>query len=194
MLHSRTRTCLTLAMLATCLWAAWHAGAFLVVNDPHPSDVIVVLAGETSVRPARALELLDQGYARKVFIDVPAQAKIYDLTQVQLAENYIRELPQGASVGICPIVGLSTKGVANDVAVCLAKDQPKSVLIVTSDHHTRRALSVFRHKIPGVRFSVAAAYDPSQFGPRWWTHRQWAKTFFEEWVRVLWWELIDQWK
>jgi len=33
------------------------SGRYLIVDDPQKSDVILVLAGETELRPARALEL-----------------------------------------------------------------------------------------------------------------------------------------
>ena len=42
---------------------AVESGRFLVVDLPRRSDVIVVLAGETYRRPARAFELLNSGYA-----------------------------------------------------------------------------------------------------------------------------------
>lgn len=58
-------------LVAGLIVFAANAGKMLVVDSPQPSDVIVVLAGETDSRPARALELLDQGYARRLLIDVP---------------------------------------------------------------------------------------------------------------------------
>ena len=166
---------------------AMDAGRMLVVDDPQPSDVILVLAGETERRPERALQLLDQGYGRRVVMDVPAAARIYDSTQVELAEKYVRGLPQAASVRICPIEGLSTRDEVHDVEKCLAGEEARRVLIVTSDFHTRRALSIFREEVPGKSFSVAAAKDETQFGTRWWTHRQWAKTCLDEWMKVVWW-------
>ena len=42
-------------------------------------------------------------------------------------------------------------------------------------------------------FSVAAARDDKQFGSRWWTNRQWAKTCFDEWLRLLWWSSVERW-
>jgi uncharacterized SAM-binding protein YcdF (DUF218 family) len=172
---------------------AANAGNILVVNAPQPSDVIVVLAGETDRRPARALQLLDEGYGRRVVIDVPAAVRIYDFTQVQLAENYVHNLPQAASVDICPIQGLSTREEAHDVEQCLAREKGTKVLIVTSDFHTRRSLSIFRHEVHGKSFSVAGAHDDTQFGTRWWTHRQWAKTCVDEWLRVIWWTALERW-
>jgi hypothetical protein len=184
-----------LAVLLTAMLVAFaaDAGRLLVVDAPQPSDVILVLAGETDRRPARALELLDQGYGRRVVIDVPASAKIYGLTQVQLAEKYIQGLPEAASVRICPIEGLSTREESHDVEKCLAGEEGSRILIVTSEFHTRRSLSIFRHEVPGKSFSVAAARDETQFGTRWWTHRQWAKTCVDEWLRLLWWTAVERW-
>lgn len=173
---------------------AARAGDFLVVDAPRRSDVILVLAGETDRRPQRALELLGQGYGRRVLLDVPTNAKIYDFTEIQLARNYVQDLPQAASITICPIDGLSTKDESKDAGKCLAREAGKSVLIVTSDFHTRRALSIFRREIPGHECSVAAARDEAQFGVKWWTHRQWAKTLLDEWLRLIWWKTVDQWR
>ncbi len=174
--------------------AAAKAGSFLVVDAPRPSDVILVLAGETDRRPERALQLLAQGYGRRIVLDVPTNIKIYEFTQIQLAEKYVHDLPQAASVSVCPIDGLSTKDESKDAEKCIAREGARSVLIVTSDFHTRRALNVFRREIPGHEYSVAAARDEAQFGVRWWTHRQWAKTFVNEWLRVIWWKAVDQWR
>ena len=56
-------------MLVSLAVLASQAARFLVVDDPEKSDAIVVLAGETNVRPARALELLRQGVAPHVFLN-----------------------------------------------------------------------------------------------------------------------------
>ncbi|MGC2325847.1 MAG: YdcF family protein [Candidatus Sulfotelmatobacter sp.] len=172
---------------------AVKAGTFLVVDAPRPSDVIVVLAGETDRRPTRALELLQQGYGKRVMIDVPAEARIYTFTQLELAQKYVQSLPEAAAVSVCPTEGLSTKAETRDVEKCLAGVSSGTVLIVTSEFHTRRALSIFRQELPGRTFSVAASFDSTQFGTRWWTHRQWAKTFVDEWLRLLWWNAVDRW-
>lgn len=180
-------------VLLGVLWAA-NAGKFLVVNDPQPSDVILVLAGETEVRPARAVKLLEQGYARRVIIDVPALAKDFGFTEIELAQQYVQHLNEAASVGICPIYGLSTRDEARDAEKCLASENAGRVLVVTSDFHTRRALATFRRLIPGKTFSVAAAFDDTQFGTHWWRRRQWAKAFLDEWMKLLWWMAVDRWR
>jgi DUF218 domain len=169
------------------------AGKYLVVDAPRPSDVILVLAGETNYQPERALQLLAQGFGRRIMLDVPANSKIYEFTQLQLAEKYVQDLPNGAMVSICPIHGLSTRDEAKDATSCLPRGDER-VLIVTSDFHSRRAMSIFQREIPGRSYSVASSRDEENFGARWWTHRQWAKTFIDEWLRLIWWKSVDQWR
>jgi hypothetical protein len=173
---------------------AASAGRLLVVDAPQHADVLLVLAGETDRRPARALQLLDQGYGRRMVIDVPAAARIYESTELELAKKYIEDLPQAASVRICPIKGLSTREESHDAEKCLATEEGTRILIVTSDYHTRRSVSIFRHEVKGKSFSVAAARDDTQFGTRWWTNRQWAKTCVDEWLRLVWWNAVERWR
>jgi hypothetical protein len=169
------------------------SGRFLVVNQPRKSDVIVVLAGETDRRPARGLELLGQGYAPRLILDVPAETKIYQWSQAELARKYVEALPEAGSITVCPINGLSTRDEGQDVAGCLQGVSGRSILLVTSDYHTRRALSIFKRVLP-AEYSVAAAFDEREFGVQWWRHREWAKVNFGEWVKLIWWELFDRWR
>ncbi len=185
---------LGLLVVAGAVAFAAGAGRLLVVDDPQRSDIIVVLAGENDRRPEHALHLLDQGYARRVLLDVPEGVRVYDSTVVELAEHYIQRKPEADRVGICPIRGLSTRDESRDVINCLAQEPGSRILIVTSDYHTRRSLSTFRHEIRGKSFSVAAVHDSSAFGTRWWARREWAKTCVDEWLRLLWWSAIDKWR
>jgi DUF218 domain-containing protein len=181
------------ALVLLLLWLAASSANFLIIDDPQKSDAILVLAGETEHRPARALQLLDQGYAGHVVFDVPADPKIYGSSYLQIAQNWASAQPQSQALMVCPIHGLSTKSETADAVECLRKLGVRSVLLVTSDFHTRRALSIFRKEVPELTFRVAAAHDPAQFGVRWWRHRQWAKTNLDEWFRLLWWGLVDRW-
>jgi len=173
---------------------ASQAGRFLVVDDPEKSDAIVVLAGETNVRPARALELLRKGVAASALLDVQTRDRIYDQQLIAIAQKYVTGLAEASRVSVCPIAGFSTMAEADDVSRCLKPLGARRVLIVTSDFHTRRALAIFRHRLPQYQFNVAAAGNPVQFGEDWWTNREWAKVTFDEWSKMLWWEAVDQWR
>jgi uncharacterized SAM-binding protein YcdF (DUF218 family) len=183
-----------IALLAGILLLFTTSGKFLIINQPQHADAIVVLAGETDRRPALGLQLLQENYAPKMVLDVPANAKLYQMNMLLLAQQYVHELPEAGQVSICPIYGLSTKAEAQDVMQCLKTLGVHSVLVVTSDYHTRRALSTFKHELLGVPISVAAATDQQQFGSAWWKHRQWAKLNFDEWLRLVWWEAVDRWR
>jgi hypothetical protein len=173
---------------------ASQAARFLVVDEPGKSDAIVVLAGETNVRPARALELLRQGVAPRVFMDAETRDRIYDQQLTEIAQKYVNGLGEANRVSVCPIVGFSTNAEADDVSRCLQSLGAHRVLIVTSEFHTRRALMIFRHRLPQYQFNAAAARNPAQFGEAWWTNREWAKVTLDEWLKMLWWEAVDRWR
>ena len=173
---------------------ARRAARLLVVDQPEKSDAIVVLAGETNVRPARALELLRQGLAEHVLLNAETRDRIYDQQLVEIAQKYAHGLAEANRVSVCPIAGFSTFAEADDAARCLQPLGVHRVLIVTSESHTRRALMIFRHRLPQYRFSAAAARNPAQFGEAWWTNREWAKTTFDEWLKTLWFEAVDRWR
>ncbi len=192
MRFSRLRIGLFLVVIFVAL--ASQAARFLVVDEPGKADAVVVLAGETNVRPARALELLRLGFAPRVFLDAETRDLIYDQRLTDIAQKYVNGLPEANRVSVCPIVGFSTNAEADDVDRCLQPLGAHRVLIVTSDYHTRRALLIFRHRLPQYLFNAAAARNPQQFGEAWWTHREWAKVTFDEWSKMLWWEAVDRWR
>jgi uncharacterized SAM-binding protein YcdF (DUF218 family) len=182
-----------IAILTAVLLFSVTSGRFLVVNDLQRADVIVVLAGETNRRSTLGLQLLSQNYAPKMLLDVSVNEIIYDQNLMDIAKAFIQKSPQRHSVEICPIIGLSTKAEAHDVAGCLSQTGVHRILVVTSDYHTRRARSIFQHELRGYQIFVTPASDAAQSGASWWKHRQWAKMNFDEWVRLMWWELVDRW-
>jgi hypothetical protein len=183
-----------LAVIVILAVAASQAARFLVVDQPEKSDAIVALAGETNARPARALELLRQGMAPHVFMDAETRSRIYDTQLIDIAQNYVNRLPEANRVSVCPIFGSSTFAEAHDVSRCLQSLGAHRVLIVTSDYHTRRALMIFRRRLPQYQFSIAGATDTAQFGEAWWTNREWAKVVFDESAKMLWWQTVDRWR
>jgi hypothetical protein len=186
---------LSLSVLGALLFLAAlaSAGRFLVIDRPGPADVIVVLAGEAEQRPERGLELLRKGYAPRLLMDVPGNTRIYQWNQLELAQRYIQQLPEAAAVSICPISAVSTKGEVQDMARCLQNVDARTILLVTSDFHSRRALSTFGKLLPRYRYQVVAVSDPKEFGVNWWQHREWAKTALEEWAKLIWWETVERW-
>ena len=90
--------------------AGSQAARFLVVENPQKSDAMVVLAGDTSMRPERGLELLRQGMAPRMFLDAEAGEQIYDQQLTDIAQRYVNGLPEAGRISVCAIVARSTIG------------------------------------------------------------------------------------
>lgn len=186
-------------LLMLCLIAGFIAGSgyLLVQNNPEKSDVVVVLAGErTDGRYRKGLEMLRAGYGNVMLVDAAQDFLYYGHTPAEYAAKYIQE-SAGADaerVKVCPYQGDATKTEVSWVVKCMQAAGAKSAVIVTSDHHTRRALSVFRVMRPDYRWTVAPSFNATEFGVKWWQHRQWAKMWIDEWQRMLWWQGVDRWR
>ena len=174
--------------------ANWLVIDFRQKDNRQKADAIVILAGETDHRPALGIELLHEQLAGKLILNVPDGVRVYQRTQIDLAKEYLQSAAEPGTVSVCPIRGLSTKEEAHDAEPCLDAIGARSVLLVTSDFHTRRALATFQNELHGRTFYMASAPDARNFGSPWWRHRQWAKVFFDECVRLAWWELVDRWR
>lgn len=169
-----------------------HAGSFLTLNAPEHADAIVVLGGAEG--PYRhAVKLQKQGYADRILLDASVTQTIYGRPEADLAAEFLNRTSPGLTE-VCPTIQDSTFGEAADVKRCLAGLNISSVLIVTSDFHTRMALSIFQKRLPQYHWSVAASSAPYHDADQWWKHRAWAKTVLDEWNRFAWWELVDRWR
>ena len=185
---------LTLVLTALGVFAV-YGDRWLVVDQPTKSDAIVVLEGENDRRVSRGLELLRQGYASWLVLDANTVV-IFGSPNVDLARRFAASQPpqDAARIIVCPVPSQSTKGEAHDVAACLGSIGARKVLLATSDYHSRRALTVFRHELPGYEFSAASARDDHEYGHPWWKRRQWAKIFISEIAKLAWYELVDRWR
>ena len=182
--------------IATLVFAVF-AGRLLVRDQPERSDVIVVLAGDSqNERYRRGMELLRAGYGNHLFLDAQSDSTYFGHTPVEYAEAFLKQGTgdMSAKVSVCPFEEDSTLTETGFVAKCLEPFHPRNVLLVTSDFHTARARSMFAHRLPQYHWSVAAAHDLRIFGTHWWQRREWAKTTFEEWLKVIWWNAIDRWR
>jgi uncharacterized SAM-binding protein YcdF (DUF218 family) len=192
----KKKTVFILFFLGIVLFAVF-AGRLLVADWAERSDAIVVLAGDSmDIRYARGMELLHQGYGKHLFLDASADTHFFGKTPAEYASAFLKQEAGDMSdkVSVCPFAQDSTMTETIYVQKCLSQSEAKSVLLVTSDFHSRRALSIFRKKLPQYHWSVAAARDPDMFGVRWWQHREWTKTAFYEWLKTLWWNGIDRWR
>jgi len=181
--------------------ASEYAASFLRVNNAEPSDVMVVLGGGfDDSRYWRGVQLMKDGWAPRMILDAEESGEKFGKTNAQMAREFLERV-HADNTSVCAVAADSTYGEAEDLARCLAPLHASSVLIVTSDYHTRRALSIFEARLPRYHWSIADVYAPVEDGGKerlagdnWWKNRRWAKTVFEEWQKLIWWELIERWK
>ena len=178
-----------------------RGGPFLRVNSPHHADVILILGGGLDdSRYYRAVQLMKAGYGNQIVFDAEAFFTKYARTNADLAKEFLQRIHDRSTI-VCPLQNDSTYGETEDVARCLAPLKISSVLIVTSDYHTRRALSIFKARLPKYQWYILGAYAPlDKQAPQkltaddWWKTRAWAKTMLDEWEKLIWWELVDRWR
>jgi len=172
------------------------SGSWLVRDHPERSDIILVLAGDINDRRYwTAIQYLQRGFGQALLVDASDDEILYGRTPAQWAQDFIRLSagPLASRVEVCSIKGDSTAQETRFAADCLRRYNPRKVLLVTSDFHTRRALSIFTRRVPQYAWSAAAAEDATQFGPQWWRHREWMKNYLKEWQKLVWWEVVDRW-
>jgi uncharacterized SAM-binding protein YcdF (DUF218 family) len=165
----------------------YSIGDFLVYEQtPVKSDVALVLAGDARGRRIlRAGELVRQGMAPVALVSGPME--VYGVNEADLAIQFAQKR------GFPPeyfyplrIRALSTLEEARAIAPELRRRNVRSVLLVTSNFHTRRAAGIFSGVVGGdIRFTTVAAGD-EYFGPdTWWHNREGQKTVFYELSKTL---------
>lgn len=84
-----------------------------------------------------------------------------------------------------PIHADSTRSETQTVGNYLRENRINSILLVTSNYHTRRAAHLMRKENPGLQVDVVAAPDPFFTPDTWWKTRTGEKTFLLEWTKTV---------
>ena len=171
-----------------------RAAAFLIIDSPAPSDLILVVSGDVDSRLPKAVQLWKSGYANEIVVDGGTGRSWLGRTEADRIEAQVQSLGSAAAhIRVCPIMAASTLEEAKAFPACIARSKAKTILLVTSEFHSRRALSTFRSALPGYQWSVAAVANPEAFGMSWWSDRAWAVTTLKEWEKLFWWEAVERW-
>jgi uncharacterized SAM-binding protein YcdF (DUF218 family) len=84
------------------------------------------------------------------------------------------------------IRALSTTQEARGFKPELERQGFRTLLLVTSNYHTARALRTFRREMPAnMEFVTIAAADPYFSPETWWRTREGQKTVFFEWSKTV---------
>lgn len=158
-------------------------------------DAAVVLQGSIAAENARiagAMNLLQRNIASRALLSVPKESywgqSIPPLAHSYLERNYGSDL--ASRVDFCEMGGEvnSTAQEAQVLTSCIREHRWQSIVIVTSNYHTRRAGMLWRKitsREPTLRLEIVGVEDP-EFQQPWWRHRQSAKLWLLESSKLVW--------
>jgi uncharacterized SAM-binding protein YcdF (DUF218 family) len=136
---------------------------FLVVNEQLAhADALVVMAGETSLRLPAAARLFKEGKGDKILLTNDgifsswSEEKQRNLYDVEWAEVDLLKMgiPGSAIVKLTYSSSGTIFDALNTRKFALANGM-KSLLVVTSDYHTRRSLWTFQEVFRGINIKIS---------------------------------------
>ncbi len=170
---------LFVVLLCGALYLARHpilrfAGENWIIDDPmERADAILVLSDDNFYgdRATRATQLYRQGMAPIVVASgrrLRPYAGIAELMEHDLVE---RGVPKDKILRVAQDAD-NTKDEAQVLAQLAVQRKWRSVIVVTSNYHTRRARYIFTRVFPtGITVRVASAPDGDFDPQRWWLKR-----------------------
>lgn len=156
-------------------------GRKLIVSDEiKKADLIVALGGE-NIRKKEAVRLFNEGFGKKI---------LFTGFEIE-KEDYYRYGIKDKDF-IYPVRFLSnTYEEAVFTRDTALKNKFKSVIVVTSNYHTRRTSYIFKKLLEkeGIKVMVYPAVSPNIDLDKWWKSRFLKKVVIIEWVGLLYYRL-----
>lgn len=193
---------LSSALLYTALHSNQEAssralGSFLDNRQAlRPADLIYVLGGDYLTRVPYAATLLKEGYAPRIVIPREDMGQRRDdglFTQEHFTDASMRILAEhgvasGAVLELRTLSGVNSTSSEIQALASLvtALGNVRSVLIITSPYHCRRASYTAARMLPGdVDVQIAAAEVPTWNLQNWWLHPVGRTTVREEYLKLI---------
>ena len=154
-------------------------------NDgPHRADAAVILGGDGyATRIIEAARLAQAGYAPFVLVSGP---EIYGGHESDFTIAYA--VRRGFPPSLFHTLENNSDSTRSETAMLgdyLRQHGMHSILLVTSNYHTKRAARLFRRQNPDLTVYVEPAPDPFFSPDSWWTTRTGQKTFLMEWTKTV---------
>jgi uncharacterized SAM-binding protein YcdF (DUF218 family) len=171
-------------------WWLRAIGSALIHDDgPAKAEIAVVLAGDYwGNRIVKGGQMVRLGYVPAVLVSGPSGFYGHYECEPAIAYAVRQGFPADWFIP-APNNARSTQEEAWAILPELHRRNMHSVLLVTSDYHTRRALRIFRRterKMGGGMEIRAVAAPDEEFHPdSWWRSRQGQKVAFMEWTKTL---------
>jgi len=194
-----------LAILFSHQYILEKLGYFLIYEQsPQKADLIVVLNGRDTERSLASVDLYNQGYANLIIMARLVKQPGSEEFWKRVGNNFNEKIFFQKAIEAMGIPEYAFKLIGNGVASTydeamstkdyLQKNGHKSILLVTSKWHSKRAYLAFRSvlKNDGIKIVIQPSkYDA--FRPdAWWKNRNDAELVFDEYVRLIYYILTSR--
>ena len=174
------------AIVVTRGWWLFHVGTALESSGwPKKADVAVMLSGDYfGNRILRGAQLAHDGFIPKVLVSGPSGTYGHYDSELAIAFPVSTGYPE-CIFAPPPNDARSTREEALAIVPELRRMGVKSVLLVTSDYHTRRAGRTFRAAAPELKIDTVSAPDADFQLERWWVTREGRKYVVIGWFKTV---------
>jgi uncharacterized SAM-binding protein YcdF (DUF218 family) len=196
----RRRLCWAVALVvlltAAGLFRSWWlppVGRFLDDSDlPRKTDAIYVLGGGADTRPFVAAALVKRGYSDRVLLPSVHQrdedrAQGFEPNHEVMRRVLVARGVAPGKITLLPDDCESTEQEAQAVAKFLALHSETTLMVVTSDFHTRRTRMLFRRYLGAHAANVVFVAAPTDgFSPEtWWQTAHGFDTYVTEYCKLV---------
>jgi uncharacterized SAM-binding protein YcdF (DUF218 family) len=161
------------------------------VNDPAPSDAIVLLLGDLRHRPALATSLYRQGIAPRIYMVTLEEQSGGEEETARTVRRLVHLGVPREAIHLLPDRAESTEQEARAMRKEAERSGWKRVTVVSSDFHTRRARWIFRRALAGtgVTIHMAAAQEPERNATNWWRSDEGLVRYVDETLKMIYYRL-----
>ena len=164
------------------------AGKLIYKKDElKPADVIVVLAGEQVERVEYGVKLFNDGWARKDRIIMAGGPVVWKYSWASLMKEHAESLGVPGETILLEDQSKSTEEDAKFTKNILMKKGYKSIILVTSPYHSKRASMIFGRILGKDIKIINAPAEKSWFSfDDWWKRRRDRSTVLSEFSKFTW--------
>lgn len=164
------------------------AGSYLLRKDSlKPADAIVVLAGEQTERTEYGVKLYQEGWARKDRIIMAGGPLVWRYTWAGLMKEHAMSLGVPARNILTEDLSRTTEEDALYTREILKAQGLRSIILVTSAYHSKRASLIFRRVMGSEITIINAPVEDGWFSLKgWWKRPRDRAMVLNEYSKFLW--------
>ena len=177
-------------LIAFLIIIAANLGNFLIVNDDlHKADVIAVFSGDNGPRTEKGVELLKEDLGDYLIL---SGGVVYDdVTMAELMKNHALKLGVPEEKILLDDKASTTHENAEFTKAIIEENNFKSVIVVTSEYHSRRAKLAMEKALEETLIDdelvevMVAHSTEEKFTSKWWTSGNSILILISEYLKLM---------